>query len=432
MLRIIGFLVFWLTVTSLPAQDCERLGSSRDEILARRKSLLSQMDSASALVMKAADAGNDADIDPYRQSPDFYYLTGIDETGFKVIFIPGGYRFGSQIKHVLIFTYPYQLETPVILSPADTLLDDKFFESLLSEIVKNLKTLYYYPVPRLSNDWVNGKVVISEREMKKAFEQAHPGIKLRPAGKLFTTLRQIKTKQEIGLTRKAIAITGDGIISVMKQCKPGMYEYEAQAIIEYKAKRQGAESMAYPSIIGSGTNSLVLHYDINNCRMNKGDVVVMDVGARYGAYCADITRTIPVSGKFTPDQKAIYQAVLDIQKAVIEMVGPGVTFSDLDKRTTQLTRQAGYGNYIRHSVTHPLGLAVHDVASGDTLRPGMIITVEPGIYIPVQDTVQPISRRGFGVRIEDDVLVTADGHDLLSKGIPKEIPEIEKTMRKQR
>jgi len=321
------------------------------------------------------------------------------------------------------------MANPVILSPADTLLDDKYFEKVLADIVNNLKVLYYYPVPKLSNDWINGKIVISEREMKKVFEQAHPGIKLKPAGKLFTALRQIKSAQEVELVRKAIGMTDEGIVSAMKQCKPGMYEYEAQAIIEYEVKRRGAESMAFASIIGSGTNSLIPHYDKNTCIMKDGDIVVMDVGARYGDYCADITRTIPVSGKFTSDQQVIYQTVLDIQKEVIGMVKPGVTMSDLNKKTRTLTHKAGFGNYIIHSVSHTLGLVVHDVSSGDTLKPGMIITVEPGIYIPVQDTVQPKTRRGFGVRIEDDVLVTADGYDVLSKAVPKEITEIEELMR---
>ncbi len=424
-------LIFLWISFSMQSQDCEQAGRTPAEVLAHRKDLLSLMDSTSALVMKAADADDDIDIDPYRQNPDFLYLTGIDQPGYKVIFCPSGYPLGSKSKKVLIFTYPYQMNLPVILSETDTLLNDKIFEPVLSGIVKNLKTLYYSPVPKLYNDWVNGKVVITEREMKKTFEQGHQGVKLKPAQKLFASLRQVKTAQEIVLLSKAIAITREGILSVMSRCKPGMYEYELQAIIEYEAKRRGAESMAFTSIIGSGANSLIPHYDKNSCRMNKGDIAVMDIGARYGAYCADISRTIPVSGKFSDDQKIIYQAVLDIQKAVIDMVKPGVTMSDLDAMTGQLTRKAGYGHYILHGVTHPLGIVVHDVSRGDTLRPGMVITVEPGIYIPVNDTVQPVMRRGFGVRIEDDILVTADGHEVLSREIPKEVAEIEKLMKKR-
>ncbi|MCX6283091.1 MAG: aminopeptidase P N-terminal domain-containing protein [Bacteroidetes bacterium] len=427
-----SFLFIWLMTFSLYSQDCERPGIIPGEIFARRNALLHLMDSTSALVMKAEDADYDADIDPYRQSPDFFNLTGIDEPGYKLIVTPVGYKFGSGIKHILIFTYPDQMSEPLLLSASDTLLDEKFFEPLLSQIYGSIKTLYYYPLPKLSNDWLNSKTVISERETKKVFELAHPGVKLKSATKLFTAIRQVKTGQETELIKKAIAMTGDGIISAMKQCKPGMHEYELQAIIEYEAKRQGAQCMAFASIIGSGVNSLSPHYEKNICRMNEGDLVVMDVGARYGEFCADITRTIPVSGKFTADQEIIYQAVLDIQKAVIDMIRPGITLGDLDRKTTQLTRKAGYVNYMLHSVTHPVGLVVHDVASGDTLLPGMIITVEPGIYIPLNDTVQPLKRRGFGIRIEDDILVTADGHELLSKGIPKEIAEIGKLMRRKK
>jgi len=426
------FILCLLTALQVFGQECGNPGIRCDDILARRKALLEVMDTSSALVIKAAEAEYDVDIEPYRQNPDFFNITGIDEAGYKVIFFPKGYSFGGRVKQVMIFTYPYQLDRNVILSATDTLLNDKLFEPVLAGLSREIKTLYYSPVPKLSSDWINGKVVITERETRKAFEQAHPGVKLKPATKLFTVIRQLKSPAEIGLTRKAIAITGDGIVSVMKQCKPGMYEYELQAIIEYEAKRQGAECMAFASIIGSGTNSLIPHYDRNHCRMNKGDVVVMDVGARYGSFCADITRTIPVSGKFTAEQALVYQAVLDIQKGVIAMVRPGITMSDLDKRTNELTRNAGFGKYIIHGVTHPLGLVVHDVAAGDTLKPGMIITVEPGIYIPVDDTTQPAGMRGFGIRIEDDVLVTADGKEVLSRDIPKEIADIGKLMRRKK
>ncbi len=427
-----SILLILLMACSLYGQDCERPGSIPGLIFARRTALLYLMDSTSALVIKAEDAVYDADIEPYRQSPDFFNLTGIDEPGYKMIVTPVGYKSGSGIKHILIFTYPDQMSETIPLSSSDTLLDEKLFLPVLAEISGHIKTLYYYPLPKLSNDWLNGKTVISERETKKVFELVHPGVKLKSATKLFTAIRLIKTPQETELIKKAIAMTGDGIISAMKQCKPGMHEYELQAIIEYEAKRQGAQSMAFASIIGSGANSLSPHYEKNICVMKNGDLVVMDVGARYGEFCADITRTIPVSGQFTPDQGIIYQAVLDIQKAVIDMIRPGITLSDLDRKTTQLTRKAGYVNYILHSVTHTVGLEVHDVASGDTLRPGMVITVEPGIYIPVNDTVQPLKRRGFGVRIEDDVLVTADGHEVLSQAIPKEITEIGKLMRRKK
>jgi Xaa-Pro aminopeptidase len=208
-----------------------------------------------------------------------------------------------------------------------------------------------------------------------------------------------------------------------------MKEYELQALIEYEAIKNGSRGMAFFSIIGSGENSLEPHYYRNDRTMEAGDLVVMDVGARNNGYCADITRTIPVSGKFTEQQAILYQVVLDQQKKLISMIKPGMTMSQVEKKAYKLTQDAGYGNYYLHSVSHPVGLNVHDPFVLDTLKPGMILTIEPGIYIPVNDTVQPEGRRGFGIRIEDDVLVTKDGCVVLSASVPKEIAEIEKLMK---
>ena len=164
--------------------------------------------------------------------------------------------------------------------------------------------------------------------------------------------------------------------------------------------------------------------------MKQGDVVVMDVGAEYQGYAADITRTIPVSGKFTKAQKEVYSIALQAQREVIQMIRPGLPYRELDKKTRDIITVAGYGKYIRHGVSHGLGIDVHDMSGLDTLRPGMVITIEPGIYIPTNaEDVKP-EYRGFGIRIEDDVLVTETGYELLSKVIPKEIRDIEKLMKK--
>jgi len=187
--------------------------------------------------------------------------------------------------------------------------------------------------------------------------------------------------------------------------------------------------MGFASIIGGGKNSLIPHYFDNNCELRAGDLLVMDVGAEYEGYSADITRTIPVSGKFTKEQAVVYDVLLGIQEELIRMVRAGITFRDLDNRSNELIRAAGYGAYILHGITHTVGLNVHDATAGDTLRAGMVITIEPGIYIPANDTVQPAGRTGFGIRIEDDILVTADGYENLSSAVPKEIAEIEKRMR---
>jgi Xaa-Pro aminopeptidase len=193
-------------------------------------------------------------------------------------------------------------------------------------------------------------------------------------------------------------------------------EYEVEAALEYEFRRNGAERPGFPSIVGSGPFSTVLHYDKSERRMQAGEVVVVDVGAEYGGYSGDVSRTYPVSGKFSPRQREIYQIVLDAQKAAIAKVKPGARISDLHQAAMGYIRSKGYDKYFIHGTSHHIGLDVHDV--GETsrpLEPNMVITVEPGIYIPEEQ---------IGIRIEDDVLVTPTGYRVLST-FPKEISEIE-------
>jgi len=216
----------------------------------------------------------------------------------------------------------------------------------------------------------------------------------------------------------------------MEVCRPSIHEYELQAAVEYEMIRQGASYTAFPSIIGSGENNLIYHYDKNRRKAEPGDLVVMDVGAEYNGYAADITRTIPVTGKFTKAQAEVYRVVLEAQNEGIKMIKPGIKLRDLDKKAKEVISKAGYGKYFKHSVSHQLGVDVHDIWSSDTLKAGMVITVEPGIYIPADDDSISVEYRGWGIRIEDDVLVTENGYEVLSKGIPKEIGEIEKIMKR--
>jgi Xaa-Pro aminopeptidase len=199
-------------------------------------------------------------------------------------------------------------------------------------------------------------------------------------------------------------------------------EYEVQAALEYEFRRNGAEGPGYPSIVGSGPFSTVLHYDKAERRMQSGDVVVVDVGAQYGGYSADVTRTYPVSGKFSPRQKEIYQIVLDAQRAALAEIKPGVTFATIHAAAFNYIRSKGYAKYFIHGTSHHIGLQVHDVGNTSRLlEPNMVITVEPGIYIPEEQ---------IGVRIEDDVVVTANGCRILSD-FPKDIDAIEQLMQKR-
>ena len=236
----------------------------------------------------------------------------------------------------------------------------------------------------------------------------------------------------------------------MKACKPGMYEYQLEAELQHTFMRSGARFAAYNSIVGSGDNACILHYVDNNRQMKAGDLVLIDAGCELEHYASDITRTFPVSGKFSPEQKAIYQLVLDAQAAAIEQIKPGNHWNDpheasvkviteglqslglLKGKVATLINNEKYKQFYMHRIGHWLGMDVHDVGDykisgeGRVLEAGMVMTVEPGIYIAPDDKTAPKKWRGIGVRIEDDVVITKDGCEVLSADVPKSIKEIEK------
>jgi Xaa-Pro aminopeptidase len=268
--------------------------------------------------------------------------------------------------------------------------------------------------------------------MKNGLKAKYPNLKVESAEFLIGKLREIKSSQEISCIQKASDITADGLISSMKIAKPGVYEYELQAAIEYEYTRKGAMLRGFPSIVGSGLNNLILHYNENSRQTQAGDLVVMDVGAKYQGYSTDITRTIPISGKYSEAQKEIYEMVLKVQKDAIAICKPGLKLTDLEKFARDAFKKLGYDKYFIHGLTHPVGLDVHDISSSDILKPGMVITIEPGLYFPKDDKTAPEKFRGFGIRIEDSILITENGNEVLTKKAPKEIVEIEKLMKKKR
>jgi Xaa-Pro aminopeptidase len=232
----------------------------------------------------------------------------------------------------------------------------------------------------------------------------------------------MKSATEVALLEKAIQITTKAEGAAAKVIAPGAMEYEVEAALEYEFRRNGAERPGFPSIVGSGPFSTVLHYDKSTRRMEAGDVVVVDIGAEYSGYSADVTRTFPVSGKFSPRQKEIYEIVLNAQNAAIAQVKPGATFETIHAAAFNYIRSKGYSEYFIHGTSHHIGLQVHDVGSASRpLEPNMVITVEPGIYIPEEQ---------LGIRIEDDVLVTRSGYRVLSE-FPKEVEEIEALVQKK-
>lgn len=267
-------------------------------------------------------------------------------------------------------------------------------------------------------------------------------------------MRLIKSESEIALIERAAEITAEAHREAMRAARPGMHEYEVEALIEYMFRRRGA-TPAYTSIVGSGENATVLHYSANNAAIREGDLLLIDAGAEFQGYAADITRTFPVSGRFNRPQREIYEVVLEAQKACIAMVRPGVSIDELHNRSVELLTEGlvhlgllqgdlneliekeAYKKFYMHRLGHYLGMDVHDVGlyyvDGESrkLEPGMVITVEPGLYVARNQEAKE-EYRGIGVRIEDDVLVTAEGHRVLTAGVPKEVEEIEQFIARAR
>jgi len=252
--------------------------------------------------------------------------------------------------------------------------------------------------------------------------------------------------------QRAADISAEAHREAMRQAKPGMKEYEVEALIEYIFRKSGANSPAYTSIVGGGANATVLHYINNDAELKDGDLLLIDAGAEYRGYASDITRTFPVNGRFTAAQRELYQLVLDCQEECVRMVRPGADMEEMHGRsveiltegmvrlgllkgeTEKLIEEGEYKKFYMHRLGHYLGMDVHDVGayhSGDAPRPleaGIVLTVEPGLYVPEDAEDIPDQYRGLGIRIEDDVLVTPEGFRVLTDKAPKQIEEIETLM----
>ncbi|MCL2065715.1 MAG: Xaa-Pro aminopeptidase [Candidatus Cloacimonetes bacterium] len=253
------------------------------------------------------------------------------------------------------------------------------------------------------------------------------------ANQLMMPLRQIKDDCEIDFLSKAIEITGFGLESIFKNAKDNMYEYELEAMLFYEMRRRGLDHFGFAPIIASGVNATTLHYKKNNTLIAENELVLCDCGALFKNYSADITRTFPISTKFSKRQKDVYNEVLNVQKTIISMIKPGIGLTELNQKTGEMIGEAcvrlgliadvaDYKKYYMHSVSHHLGMDTHDLGARDSiLQEGMVITVEPGIYIKEEN---------IGIRIEDDILVTKDSFKNLSFMIPKEIEELEEFRKK--
>lgn len=270
-------------------------------------------------------------------------------------------------------------------------------------------------------------------EFASDFKKRYPHIGIKTLHQIEVDLRMIKDDYEIQQIKHAVELTQVGLDAILAVLKPGMFEYQLEATFSHAIRMNGADGNSFPTIAASGKDAVILHYVENDKVLNEGDLVLLDLGAQYNEYAADITRTFPVSGKFSERQKTIYNIVLKAQEAVIEAIKPGTHFEELNnickKTLTEelvniglIADESELTKYYYHGVSHHLGLDVHDLGLRDTeLKPGMVLTVEPGLYIEDES---------IGIRIEEDVLVTENGNEVLSLGIPKTVEAIEAIMKR--
>jgi Xaa-Pro aminopeptidase len=406
-----------------------------EEFEARREAVRAMLSPRGVVVFKAAEQPAETYGCPFRQESDFYYLTGLNEPGAVLVLSKRGLSIGGEerLAKEIIFLEssrrggeqlsPEKVTKELLLDVARPLHE---FHGVFATALTRADTLYFRS-PRLRLD----EPLTKELELIEAARARQYPVGVANPAKLTAKLRVIKSQAELELIRRAVQLSCDAQVQAAKSVEPGMWEYEVAALVEYVFRREGAEGSAFAPIIGSGPNSCRIHYSENKRQMTAGEVVVVDIGASYRHYCGDVTRTLPVGGTFSPRQRDVYEIVLKAQREAIAIIRPGIKFSAVHEKAAQvlgeglvglglIARPADYGKYFIHGTSHHLGLDVHDVGESNVLLPGMVITVEPGIYIPEEN---------LGVRIEDDVLVTEQGHEVLSAAAPKTVAEIEALMR---
>jgi len=417
-----------------------RFRQPSEEYAARRTKLRASVDGP--IVVFGYTGHEDAsEVAIFFQETHFYYLTGHDEPGAVLLLTPTGPNGGAQASTPAEVLYlpprnPAQekWEGPKI-GPDDPGVQEKTgfanvepianLKGDLAKLGETYKTFYTLPPPKNEEGYPH--LTNSVAELRDAI----PHATLKDVAPALDALRQAKSEAELALMQKAIEVSMDAQFDAMRRMRPGLFEYQVAARMKEIHEMGGCAREAYAPIVGAGFNSTVLHYSALDSEIKDGDLVVMDVGGEYGGYAADITRTVPANGKFTPRQREIYDIVLGAQNAAMAVVKPGAVLygakGSLQAIVTDYINTHGQdkeghtlGRYYPHGVSHHLGLDVHD--PGDRNRPleaGMVVTVEPGIYIPEEN---------LGVRIEDDVLVTKDGYRLLTARLPRTADEIEKIM----
>ena len=411
-----------------------------------------------AVIPTASTRVRSRDTDyPYRPDSDFYYFTGFSEPNAVMILAPGR-EDGSFIlclreKNPLTEIWDGHMEGLNGVKKnyeADQSFDIEDLETILSSLFLGRQKVFF----TLGQDEALDKILMKSFNAVRA-GQRRGGVvpsEIQALEPLVHEMRLIKSTYEISLMKKSAKISVDAHKRIFENCKPGVFEYQIEADIIHEFGKHGAVP-AYTSIVASGQNACTLHYISNRDKMKSGQLLLTDAGCENEMYAADITRTIPVSGEYSKEQKEIYELVLEVQKNAINSIKPGQTFEGLQSdaikgltkglkklgllkgRVDQLIKSEAYKDFYMHGIGHWLGMDVHDVGSymdqkgkSRKFENGMVLTIEPGIYISKKNKNVPTEYRGIGIRIEDDVLVTKSGCDVLTKALPKEIGEIESIM----
>jgi Xaa-Pro aminopeptidase len=432
---------------------------AQTEYSQRRQQLMAQMtENSIAIVPTAVETVRNRDVEhPFRQDSDFYYLSGFAEANACLVLIPGReqgeYILFCEDKDPALEIWSGRRTGPEGAARdffADEAYPIEALESVMPGLLEGKSRIYTEMGANSQFDsqllhWVN-KV---KAMVRKGAEVPHEYSVL---GHLLHEMRLIKSPAEIGMMQKAADISAAAHCRAMKNAKPGCFEYQLEADIVHEFMREGSRWPAYPSIVGGGENACILHYTNNDMMIEDGSLILIDAGCELDYYAADITRTFPVNGTFSPEQKALYELVLNAQLAAIEQVKPGnnwnagheaavevlvtglVELGLLKGDVQQLIEDESYREFYMHRTGHWLGMDVHDVGEyrinkeWRPLKPGMVLTVEPGLYVAPDCEDVDVRWRGIGIRIEDDVVVTEDGCHILRHKVPKPVAEIEALM----
>ncbi|MCI0473562.1 MAG: aminopeptidase P N-terminal domain-containing protein [Ignavibacteria bacterium] len=432
----------------------------------RREKLLNILDDSSLVIVLGASSVNRSYDDSYRfkQNKNFFYLTGFTEPNAALLLAPGGLEYHDAKSGRIIKTKELlfvQKKDPLKetwtgrrlgfanvkneLGIEAGMENSKLGDVLNDLISKDKYNKIYISLYDLNS--LKGEVKNELRAFTNSWITLATNVQIIDMNYILAKMRNVKNEYEIEQVRYASTATAAAFYNTIQQIKPGMFEYQVQAMLEHYYKDFGCADVAFETIIAGGNNTCILHYNTNRNKLKSGELVLIDSGAEFNYYNGDLTRTVPVSGKFTKEQRQIYQVVLDAQHEVIKKIRPGVRLTDLKKYSVEQLKKGvqklgllkkGFDitKYTLHGVGHHIGLDTHDAVANkkvggadfDTLLVGNIITVEPGLYFPEDAKEIPAKYRKIGVRIEDDVLVTKQGSEVLSDALPKEADDIEYLM----